>query len=115
MDRSEDRQDEIRRISENIKMERNRSVVEYVTKHPALRKDMINAGCSEIIRDVDEKVKMRFILNGLKDDPDCAAFCSAYKIFKKVKEPDEIDELEDWMLDDKRERRAKQEQNKKTQ
>lgn len=54
---------------------------------------------------------MRFILNGLKDDPDWEPFWSAYTMFKKVKEPANIDEMEDWMLDNERERRAKQDQN----
>lgn len=39
-------------------MRRNRSVLEYVTKHRTLRKDMLNAGCTEILKDVDEKVAM---------------------------------------------------------
>lgn len=89
-------------------MYRNSSVVEYVTKHRALRKDMRNSGCSEIIRDVNEII-LRFILNGLEDDPDWALFRSACKMFKKVKEPLDIYELEDWMLDDESEGRMEQE------
>lgn len=57
---------------------------------------------------------MRYILNGLKEDPELAPFRSAYKIFKKVKEPEETHELEDWMLDEERGRRVKKEQHDAT-
>lgn len=77
-------------------MYRNRSVVEYVTKRCALKNNMINAGCSDHPH-VEEKINMRFILNGLKEDPEWAPFRSAYKMFKKIKELEDIDELEDWM------------------
>lgn len=36
---------------------------------------------------------MLYILNGLKEDPNWAPFISAFKMFKKVKEPEGIDEL----------------------
>lgn len=69
MDKSEELQYELRRVAEKIKIYKKCSLVEYVTKHRALRKDIINVGCAETILDVDEKVTMLFILSGLKDDP----------------------------------------------
>lgn len=81
-------------------MYKSRSVLECVTKHRALQKDKINAGCSEIICDYDRKITMRYIRNGLKDEPDWAPFRSAFKMSNKVKYPKYIEELEDWMVDD---------------
>lgn len=110
MDRSDERQDELRRVADKIKMRRNRSVIAYVTKHRRLRKDMMNEGCTEILNDVYEKVTMSNILNGLKNDPDWAPFRSTYKMFRKIKEQEGINALEDLMMEDERERRVKQEQ-----
>lgn len=75
---------------------------------------MINAGCSEILSDVYEKITIRYILNSLKDDPDWAPLRSAFKMLKKLKVPEDLDELEDWMLEDECERRTKQEQKSST-
>lgn len=52
---------------------------------------MTNASYSEINWDVNEKITMRYILNGLKEDRDWAPFRSALKMFNKVKEPEDID------------------------
>lgn len=52
---------------------------------------------------------MRFILKG-QGDPDWAPFQSAYKMLNYIKETEDTDELEDWMLEGEREQRAKQEQ-----
>lgn len=54
-----ERQDQLRQIASNIKMNPNRSAVEYVTKHGVLRKGMIDEGCKEITTDTDQKVTMR--------------------------------------------------------
>lgn len=70
MDKIDERQDELFRVLDKIKMRETRSVIGYVTKHRKLCKYMINARCNEIINDANEKVKMRFILNVLKGNPD---------------------------------------------
>lgn len=108
MDKSEERKDELRLVAINIKVYLNHSVIEYIAEHRTLRNDMINAGCAKLIRDVDEKVIIMFMLNVLKDDPDWEPFRSEYNMFKKVKDLEDIDELEDWMLDDECKRGAKQ-------
>lgn len=59
MNKSDERQDELRRVADKIKMRHNRSVVEYVTKNRTHRKDMMNAGCTEILNDDDEKITIR--------------------------------------------------------
>lgn len=101
--KSEERKGELGIVAKKIEMYRTWSVVEYLTKHRAWLKDMINAWCEKIIRNDDEKITMRFILDGLKEDAEWAPFWSAYKMFKKIREPEDIDELEDWMLDHERE------------
>lgn len=65
---------------------------------------MLNANCKEMILDNDKKVTMRHILNWPREDPDWAPFGSAYEMFKKVKQQESTDELEEWMLEDERER-----------
>lgn len=110
LDTSAERQDELRQIASKIQMRRNRSAVEYVNKHRILRQDIINAGCKEILTDADEQVTVRYIINGLRDDPDWAPFRSSYKMVRKTKEPQTIDELEEDMIEDERERKSEKSQ-----
>lgn len=101
-DKSDERQDELRLVTTKIKMKSKCTVRYYVTKHHIVRRDILHAQCNEIIQDTNQKVTMQHILNGLRDDPEWYPFISAYKMFKNIKGPESIDELEEWMLEDER-------------
>lgn len=59
MDRSTTRQDEFSQVATKIKMPRNRSMSEHITKDRILRNDMIDAGCEEIVNDMEEERRVQ--------------------------------------------------------
>lgn len=65
VDKTEAKQQELRRAVTKIKMRRNRSVKEYINKHRILRRDMLYAGCAEIINEKREMTTVNHIINGL--------------------------------------------------
>lgn len=99
IDRSETRQDELRAVASKIKMRKNRTILDYVTKHRILRNDMIDAGCPEILHDTTEKMTIYYILKGLRGLPDWAPFCTAYRMFTRNDQNHSIDEIEKLLLE----------------
>lgn len=90
IDRTEERQEELRTVAKKICMKRNSNVSEYINKHRVLRKDMINAGCKEIEGN-NEKATIRHIINGLEGNEAWENFKTSWKMIPAKVRPSTID------------------------
>lgn len=57
-------------------MRRNREIKDYITKISILRNDVIDANGEEIIHDTNEECTVKEILQGIRNYPEWAPFCT---------------------------------------
>lgn len=56
METSVERQDELQKVANKLKMLRNRTFVKLVNKYRVLCQELINSGCKEVLKDANEQV-----------------------------------------------------------
>lgn len=54
--------------------------MEYITKHRILRNESFDANCDKIIKDANEERNVKYILQGLKNVPEWAPFCTILNV-----------------------------------
>lgn len=97
VDKSESKQEALREVAKKIRMRRNRTVEEYVTKHRILGQDMKYAGFRAFVNEKGEITTINHIINGIKGNNIWSPFRLAITTTKKETKPGTIVELEEMM------------------
>lgn len=98
VDKSDAKQEELRRVADKIRLTRNRSIDDYITKHRQLRKDMAFAGCSEVLREKDvETTTINHIVRGLRGNEFWTGFRDSIATTLPKHMPTTITELDELM------------------
>lgn len=98
VDSSEERQKELQVVAKKIKMTRNNTVENDISKYRILREEMSISGCSEIDKE-NEKANIRFIINGLECNDAWNGFRTCWKMIPRNVRPATTDELERLMAE----------------